>query len=384
LAGRQGKNRFRELIAVEERAGIRAGKEDSRRGGKWTDGVERREYPATRSYTKTVGGRPDVGTWTREGDCSLMRGDIIYRVYGLHEGREKDYFFGAFRTRAEANVRIAELCAKEMNGENWAKRHHDRGFVIRETVVDTDFEIPPSPKPRDRYFVKGTPKPNRPGTWDSTIVEVFRRASSSDGLEKAFEYERYYSLLQTFEPFRQGSREFALISRDYTKTAVLELASGVVIAEEIDEPGAPAGGGFCPVGFYVPDWWDVNDCSVIPGSEYWTADREWPNGDFGFVWGCHWGDDSSWKVQYLDLSRVQEGVVQRDDRFGYVELATSGYVSPSLTLDPPAIANSKPPHFISVSRYKGAMKVTFAVELVFSLESGQPQEWQRLRIADME
>lgn len=32
---------------------------------------------------------------------------------------------------------------------------------------------------------------------------------------------------------------------------------------------------------------------------------ELPKGDFGFVWGCIWGDDSSWKVQYLDLSRIR-------------------------------------------------------------------------------
>src|SRR5262249_23013425 len=156
---------------------------------------------------------------------------------------------------------------------------------------DTDFEIPSLPKPRDKYAIKGSPKANRPGTWDSTIVEVFRRTSSGD-LEKICEYERYYALLRTFEPFRQGSRDFALISRDYTKTAVLDLGSGSVIAEEIDEPGALRGGGFCPVAFYVPDWWDVNDGSVIPGSKCWDADDEWPNGDFGFVWGCHWGDDS--------------------------------------------------------------------------------------------
>ena len=33
-----------------------------------------------------------------------------------------------------------------------------------------------------------------------------------------------------------------------------------------------------------------------------------------------WGDDNSWKVQYLDLSRAADGILERDDRFGYVEL----------------------------------------------------------------
>jgi hypothetical protein len=313
-----------------------------------------------------------------------MRGDVVYRVYGLHEGREKEYFFGTFRSAAEAEAEIAKLRAREMNGRNWAEQYHNRGFVIRETLVETDFEIPPLPKPRDKYAVKGTRKANRPGTWDSTIVEVFRRADSGGGPEKICEYERNYSLLQTFEPFRQGGREFALISRDYTRTAVLDLASGSVIAEEHDEPGAPTGGGFCPVGFYVPDWWDVNDGSVIPGSEYWDADYEWPTGNFGFVWGCIWGDDGSWKVQYLDLSRVREGVVRREERFGYVELATIGFKSPCLTLDASPPRRSDPPPFITVSKYDGMARVSFAIEMQFGLDSGRPEEWQRLRIADFE
>src|SRR5262249_40866714 len=162
-----------------------------------------------------------------------------------------------------------------------------------------------------------------------------------------------------FEPFRQADREFALISRDYTRTAVLDLGSGYVVAEEPDSGGS----GFCPVGFYVPDWWDVNDGSVIPGSEYWDADCEWPTGEFGFVWGCHWGDDSSWKVQYLDLSGVRQGVVRREERFGYVELATFGFNNSCLSFDSCPPKRSDPPAFIDVSRYGGVTKVTFAVEM---------------------
>jgi hypothetical protein len=313
-----------------------------------------------------------------------MRGDIVYRVYALHEGREKDYFFGAFRSRSDAENRIAELRAKEMNGRNWAEQHHNKGFVIRETVVEIDFEIPSTPKPRDKYAVKCSRKSNGPGVIESTVVEVFRRPSSAGDPEKVCEYERNLFMLQTFEPFRQGDREFALISRDYTRTAVLDLQSGSVIAEETDEPGMPPGAGFCPVGFYVPDWWDVNDGSIIPGSEYWRADHEWPSGDFGFVWGCVWGDDSSWKVQYLDLSRVQQGVIRREERFGYVELATFGYTSPALSLDPIPPPQSRPPHFISVSRYNGETQVTFAVRMGFDLASGKPLDWQRLRIGHLE
>jgi hypothetical protein len=195
-------------------------------------------------------------------------------------------------------------------------------------------------------------------------------------VERVCSYERSHALFQTFEPFRQRRRELALVSLDYTRTAVLDLGSGQVIAEE---PEDGSGNGFCPVGFYVPDWWDVHDDSVIPGSEYWSDDNEWPNGEFGFVWGCIWGDDSSWKVQYLDLRRVQDGTVTRDDRFGYVRLATGSYLSPSLVSaadGPRATAPSEKPNFIEVSRRSGVSRVRFAVELDFELSSGRLGEGQ--------
>jgi hypothetical protein len=311
-----------------------------------------------------------------------MRGDIIFEVYGVHEGRREDTYFGAFLTLDEAQAQIGQLMLREMHGENWAERYHNKGFVVREKVVDDDFEIPSRPKPRDKYFVKTIRKPNRPGTWDSTMVEVFRRGLPDEAPQRICEYERGYSMLQTFEPFRQGNREFALISSDYTRTAVLDLDSGLVIAEEPESD--PPGCGFCPVGFYVPDWWDLNDDSVLPGSKHWDADNEWPVGDFGFVWGCIWGDDGSWKVQHLDLRRVQEGNISRDERFGYVELATYGYKTPCLTPGPISNEHTKPPRFIDLSRDNGMTRITFTVEMLFDLESGKATEWQRLRNLNFE
>jgi len=54
-------------------------------------------------------------------------------------------------------------------------------------------------------------------------------------------YDRNYSILQTFEPFRQGDRALALISTHYTATAVTDLHTGQVVAAE-----EPATGGLCP------------------------------------------------------------------------------------------------------------------------------------------
>src|ERR1700730_2295838 len=52
----------------------------------------------------------------RHSGVPSWRGDLVYRIYGVHEGRAKDYFFGAFRPPAEAEAEIAKLRAQEMNG----------------------------------------------------------------------------------------------------------------------------------------------------------------------------------------------------------------------------------------------------------------------------
>jgi hypothetical protein len=84
------------------------------------------------------------------------------------------------------------------------------------------------------------------------------------------------------------------------------------------------------------------------------ADDEWPVGDFGFVWG----DDSSWKVPYLDLSSVAEGVIRRDDRFGYLKLA--------------ADTKLEARDFIRCSSYEGERRVEFSIERGYSIATGQP------------
>jgi hypothetical protein len=102
------------------------------------------------------------------------------------------------------------------------------------------------------------------------------------------------------------------------------------------------------------------------------------------VWGCIWGDDSSWKVQYLDLSRIQDGLINRDERFGYIELAASNFKTPCLMPDLDTANRSAPPSFISVWREDGVNKIVFAVEMTFDLKTGKSKEWQRLRISNFE
>jgi hypothetical protein len=58
-----------------------------------------------------------------------------------------------------------------------------------------------------------------------------------------------------------------------------------------------------------------------------------PDRVHGFVAGCVWGDDSSWKIQYLDLSRADEGIIKREERFGYIELPSHLTLDKAVDLD---------------------------------------------------
>lgn len=185
------------------------------------------------------------------------------------------------------------------------------------------FPIPDPATPRRRWRTEHVE--HRPG-WPRTDVTVI----GPDG--QRFEYQRNYAMLRTFEPFRQLGvdgvwREYALVSRKYTASEVMDLATGEIVAVEAVDAG---GHGFCPVEFCVLDWWedddrdpDTPDDITRPGDKYWRASDEALQGRWGLVAGCVWGDDTSWKVQYLDLSDIAAGVIRRDDRFGYVELPTN-------------------------------------------------------------
>jgi hypothetical protein len=86
---------------------------------------------------------------------------------------------------------------------------------------------------------------------------------------------------------------------------------------------------------------------------WWPEEHEWPRGGSG----CAWGDDSSWKVQHLDLSAVRDSVIRRDDRFGYIRLAAH----PKL----------EPRDFIRCPSWHGERRVEFHVERDFNLTTGE-------------
>jgi hypothetical protein len=215
----------------------------------------------------------------------------------------------------------------------------------------------PLPGIRDEY--RADIVENREG-WTQTTVSVKHCLDMAHReLESSWQeisvYQRNYSMLKTFEPFRQLKDgvwlDYALISTKYTRLEVMDLQTGEIIAvepypkaskelaekfpEKYVEGQDMPGQGFCPAEFFVPSWWDEYDEADKDQSRTWPGipDEinqnvageyldEWKlyEGNWGVYSGCVWGDDTSWKVRYVDLSRISEGIVTTDDRFGYVSL----------------------------------------------------------------
>lgn len=197
-------------------------------------------------------------------------------------------------------------------------------------LPEEPFVVPDPATPRQRWTA--TASQEGPG-WPRIDVTV----TGIDG--ERWQYRRNYSMLRTFEPFRQLRNgvwhEYALISESYTRTSVMDLASGEIVAVEQLEPGVE---GFCPMEFHVADWWEPDrwgsqDGSLLPDDELWEPHMGARRGLVAAVAGCVWGDDHSRKLQLLDLRHIADGVITRHAPFGYVELADGVDLATAVDLD---------------------------------------------------
>lgn len=145
--------------------------------------------------------------------------------------------------------------------------------------------------------------------WNSIVVGIFDINPVTSIAVKVGEYTRNYpDLFNTFCPFTLGGKDYALYSPDYTTTRVMSLPDCKDIGGE-----SPNAVGFCPNDYYI---------HITPRGRI-----------LGFVSGCIWGDDSSIKLEYLDLSRADEGIIKREDRFGYFELPDDYRIQDALDID---------------------------------------------------
>lgn len=191
---------------------------------------------------------------------------------------------------------------------------------------------------------------NSPRGWNYTRVTIH----DDDGREIGG-YERNYPRFaaSTFCPFHLHDRWWALYSRDYTATRIMTLPECEDWCGEEPNPT-----GFCPTGYHVPRYRPakrqtdsgIYDEYIGEGAWGWDDPAKTNYVDigdplycpFGLVSGCIWGDDTSWKVQYIDLAGLPEKRFIRDDRFGYFELFDKDLLRDCLDmsgwrLDDPAI-----------------------------------------------
>jgi hypothetical protein len=176
---------------------------------------------------------------------------------------------------------------------------------------------------------------NSPGTWNSTKVSIYK------GEDLIGEYVRNYSSFgtDTFYPFQIDKEWYALYSAEYTATRVMKLHDDR-IEDWCGEEAASHG--FCPTEIYVPKY-NHSKLSYKQGEELRTFDSYTVDCDteteldfieeqkeegfvstqycnFGFLCGCVWGDDTSWKMRYIDLSKIQDKILSITEKFGYWEL----------------------------------------------------------------
>lgn len=255
---------------------------------------------------------------------------------------------------------------------------------------------------------------NGKGYWNYLNVGIFERPVPQLSLEQYWipkrsekdkqigEYKRNYSsLFRTFHPFQLRGKWYALYSKDYTCTRLMELPSCKDIGGEKSDCC-----GFCPVDYWVPDLHYIEtkhddscprspkqekpdysqvckcgediehtkDCSWVKfnGKERCTCDRNnryfekyhvwhFPDRIHGFVAGCVWGDDSSWKIEYLDLSKADQGIIKREPRFGYIEMPDHLDLNKTIRLE--AYDDSEEDYYL-----------TIAVQKHFNLKTGKEIE----------
>jgi hypothetical protein len=165
--------------------------------------------------------------------------------------------------------------------------------------------------------------------WDAVKVEIFEHTT------KIGEYIRgYHSFsIETFHPFQLDGIWYALYSDEYTATKIAKLTGGFQYwcGEE------PSENGFCPTEFYVPKLYFYKDEEPIQ----YSSPHKYPDIEpvemiytrYGFISGCHWGDDSSWKLRYIDLSDIHNKNFKIEEKFGRLELCEDRSLKDSIYID---------------------------------------------------
>jgi hypothetical protein len=262
------------------------------------------------------------------------------------------------------------------------------------------------------------------GGWGSVEVAIMQQDEKDGPKKNLGTFKRNYSTnFRNFAYCQKFGRYFALYSPHYTSTRVMEIFPGQgwkdIGGEDKDSNG------FCPTEFYIPELREyvseefhcgptrkIKDWSKLmdyfpPGSRFvdrgkskgrqmlhypdgsriraYTEDlkgKSWdhkwvygPEREFesgfmlhppkhAFVSGCYWGDDSSWKIQYLDVSRIDEGIIKRDERFGYIVLPENLSLKNAIQIE-------------DMDENDG--RINISIQLNWDLETGALMDWNGLQ-----
>jgi hypothetical protein len=212
------------------------------------------------------------------------------------------------------------------------------------------------------YHAKVLEKVETETYWKNIRIDVF------DGENQIGSYLRNYGSFgtDTFCPFiGADDKWYAIYSEDYTATSIMSLPDCKRIGGENRDQW-----GFCPTGLHVPRYteyvvkavpseklheypkenWERISKDRIKRSyeegknwEETVEPRETDSLNFlgnikydlrlGLVMGCIWGDDTSYKLQRLDLTQAHEGILKREESFGYLELPGKLCLMDCITID---------------------------------------------------
>jgi hypothetical protein len=163
-----------------------------------------------------------------------------------------------------------------------------------------------------KYYAKVIEKiSNGQGCWNSLRIGIFEQFDQAPDIQIG-EYTRNYDCMyNTFVPFFKNGQWYALYSKNYTATRIMTLPDCQDWCREESTEN-----GFCPTDYYVSDTMDRNHSFDAPKEDNQLV----TDPQFAFVAGCVWGDDSSWKIQLIDLSKLEDKIITRSEKFGYIEL----------------------------------------------------------------
>lgn len=184
-------------------------------------------------------------------------------------------------------------------------------------------------------------------TWKRLRIGIFEQTYGEEPVQIGSYIRNYSSFYDTFFPFKhKNGKWYALYSKEYTATHIMELPS----CKDLDGE-KNASNGFCPTGYYVPNYLEMSYYSKKKKEEVFYEDDQvpeddiWENGwdefnwndlkyrDFGFLCGCIWGDDWSWKIQYIDLSEADKGIIKMSEKFGYIWLTHNMNLQESIEMN---------------------------------------------------